>query len=85
MDTARTGKDVDFVNNIESIHTTDRFEGYPLETLYLDSPKDSIKAKGILSVGIGDGQELSLENLRVGIPRSISVLPEINRGAADSL
>jgi hypothetical protein len=28
--------------------------------LYFESPKDSIKAKGVLLVGVGDEQELSL-------------------------
>jgi len=41
-----------------------QFEGFPLETLYFDSPKDSIKAKGVLLVGVGDEQEVSLATMR---------------------
>jgi hypothetical protein len=41
-----------------------QFEGFPLETLYFDSPKDSIKAIGVLLVGVGDEQEVSLATMR---------------------
>jgi hypothetical protein len=38
---------------VKSLRDSDQFEGYPLETLYFESPKDSIKANGVLMVGVG--------------------------------
>jgi hypothetical protein len=46
------------------LRDSDRFEGYPLETLYFEAPQNSIKAKGMLMVGVGDEQGLSLETMR---------------------
>jgi hypothetical protein len=53
---------------VKSLRDSDQFEGYPLETLYFESPKDSIKAKGVLMVGVGDEERLSLDTMRnVGV------------------
>jgi hypothetical protein len=50
------------------LRDSDQFEGFPLETLYFKSPKDSIKANAVLLIGVGDERELSLETMRnVGI------------------
>jgi hypothetical protein len=53
---------------VKSLRDSDQFEGDPLETLYFESPKDSIKAKGVLLVGVGDEEQLSLDTMRgVGV------------------
>ena len=49
---------------IRLLRDSDQFEGYPLEMLYFISPKDSIKARGVLLIGIGDEQDLSMETMR---------------------
>jgi hypothetical protein len=49
---------------VRLLRDSGQFEGYPLETLYFDSPKDSIKAKGVLLVGVGDEERLSLDTMR---------------------
>ena len=49
---------------IQQLRNSDQFEGYPLETLYFDSPRNSIKAKGVLLVGVGDEQQVSVETMR---------------------
>jgi hypothetical protein len=49
---------------VRLLRDSNQFEGYPLETLHFESPKDSIKAKGVLLVGVGDEQKLSLETMR---------------------
>ena len=49
---------------IQQLRNSDQFEGYPLETLYFLSPPNSIKAKGVLLIGVGDEQEVSLETMR---------------------
>ena len=49
---------------VRRLRDSGQFEGFPLETLYFDSPKDSIKSKGVLLVGVGDEQEVSLATMR---------------------
>jgi hypothetical protein len=49
---------------IKALRDSGQFEGFPLETLYFRAPKGSIKAKGMLLVGVGDEQELSLETMK---------------------
>jgi hypothetical protein len=49
---------------IKQLRDSDQFEGYPLETLYFESPQNSIKAKGVLLVGVGNEQEVSVETMR---------------------
>ena len=49
---------------VQQLRDSDQFAGYPLETLYFQSPPNSIKAKGVLMVGVGDEQELSVETMR---------------------
>jgi cytosol aminopeptidase family protein len=49
---------------VKLLRDGDQFEGYPLETLYFGVPKDTIKAQGVLLVGVGDEQELSLQTMR---------------------
>jgi hypothetical protein len=49
---------------IGRLRDSDQFEGYPLETLYFEAPKDRIKANAVLMVGVGDEQQLSLETMR---------------------
>jgi hypothetical protein len=61
---------------VKSWRDSDQFEGYPLETLYFESPKDSIKAKGVLMIDVGDEERLSLNTMRnVGVVAIRNAVP----------
>ena len=49
---------------IRQLRNNNQFEGYPLETLYFESPRSSIKAKGVLLIGVGDEQQVSVETMK---------------------
>jgi Cytosol aminopeptidase family, N-terminal domain len=49
---------------VQQLRDSDQFEGYPLETLYFESPRNTIKARGVLLVGVGDESEVSVETMK---------------------
>jgi hypothetical protein len=49
---------------VASLRDSGQFEGYPLETLYFDSPKSTIEAKGVLMVGVGEASDVSIETMQ---------------------
>ena len=68
---------------IASLRERGEFAGDQLETFLLIPPKDSIKAKALLLVGLGDEDALSLKLMEAGRP-GLSAGGDAARGGAGS-